>query len=265
MRRKLIAICVLLAAASGISKAQGTDNEMESELGARVSIGADKRISQGFHWIAEGEARMDENFSDFSRYQLGTGLTWKATPWLKLGAGYIFIQDKNSSDVWKPRHRVYGDVTFSYKTGPWRFALKERLQLTHRDVNNPYQKTPNLLGLKSRFKVSYKATPFLEPYGYVELRNVFNDPACSATWNAGTQKYSDYSFLGYQDTYFNRVRGALGLEWKLDTRNVLDFYVMGDYCCDKNIDTNAEGTKLKSLTYDRTFRGWIGVGYTFNF
>ena len=91
MRRELIAICVLLAAASGISKAQGTDNEMESELGARVSIGADKRISQGFHWIAEGEARMDENFSDFSRYQLGTGLTWKATPWLKLGAGYIFI------------------------------------------------------------------------------------------------------------------------------------------------------------------------------
>ena len=57
----------------------------------------------------------------------------------------------------------------------------------------------------------------------------------------------------------------MGLEWKLDTRNVLDFYVMGDYCRDKNIDTNAEGTKLKSLTYDRTFRGWTGVGYTFNF
>ncbi|MBR1927009.1 MAG: DUF2490 domain-containing protein [Bacteroidales bacterium] len=265
MKKRLIILCVLMTAFPALSGAQGTDNEMESETGARVSLAADKKIVKGFHWNVDGEVRLEDNLSDFGRYQFGTGLTWKATPWLKLGAGYIFMEDKNSSDEWKPRHRVYGDVTLSHKAGLWRFAVKERLQMTHRDVNNPFQKTPNLVALKSRFKVSYKATPTLTPYGYIEVRNVFNDPACSATWNTASLSYSDYTFLGYSDTYVNRLRGSLGLDWKLDNHNSLDLFVMTDYCHDKNIDTNKEGTKLKSLTYDRAFKGWIGAGYKFSF
>ncbi|MBR5659948.1 MAG: DUF2490 domain-containing protein [Bacteroidales bacterium] len=265
MKKRLTILCVLLAAATGLSRAQGTDNDLENDLGARVSLTADKRIVKGFHWTADGEARFGDNFSDFGRYQFGTGLTYKISSWLKVGAGYILIEDKNSSGEWNPRHRVYGDVTFSHKTGYWRFSVKERLQMTHRDVGNPYQKTPNLLTLKSRFKVSYDATPTLTPYGYIELRNVFNDPACSATWNTSTQKYSDYSFLGYTDTYFNRLRGAIGVDWKLNSAHSFDFFILSDYCRDKNIDTNKEGTKLKSLTYDKTLRINIGIGYTFSF
>ena len=105
----------------------------------------------------------------------------------------------------------------------------------------------------------------MTPYGYVELRNVFNDPSCTATWNASTQSYSDYSFGGYNDAYFNRLRGSLGVEWKLNPRNSFDFFVLGDYCRDKEIDTNKEGTKLKSLTYDRKFNTSIGIGYKFSF
>ena len=113
--------------------------------------------------------------------------------------------------------------------------------------------------------MSFKASSALTPYGYIEFRNVLNDPACSATWNTANQSYSDYSFEGYNDAYLNRVRGSLGVDWKLDKRNSIDFYLLGDYCYDKNIDTNAEGTKLKSLTYDRTFKGWLGIGYKFSF
>ena len=265
MRKRITALCAICTAIPVVMSAQGTDNDLKSEIGARVSLSADKRISKGFHWTAETETRFGDNLSDFGRYQFGTGLTYKIAPWLKVGAGYIFMEDKNSDDEWKPRHRVYGDVTFSYKTGPWRFAVKERLQLTHRDVNNPFQKTPNLLALKSRFKVSFNATQTLTPYGYIEVRNVFNDPSCSAIWDASTQSYSDYSFLGYSDTYVNRLRGSLGLDWKLNQHNALDIFVMADYCRDKNIDTNSKGTKLKSLTYDNAFKGWLGIGYTFSF
>ena len=265
MRKRFTAVLLLLASMPFISNAQGTKEELESEVGARFSVTADKKIVKGFHWTVEGEARLGDNLTDFGRYQFGTGLTYKVTPWLKLGAGYIFMEDKNSSDVWKPRHRAYGDVTFSYKTGPWRFALKERVQLTHKDVNNPYQSTPNLVALKSRFKVEYKATPALTPYGYVEVRNVFNDPACSATWSTSSQIYSDYSFIGYTDTYINRYRGGLGVEWKVNPKNSFDFYLLGDYCYDKDVDTNKEGTKLKSLTYKQNLRASIGIGYTFSF
>ena len=265
MVRRLVIACALLTAGAFVSKAQITTEDLESEIGARVSVTADKKIVKGFHWNVEGEARMGDNLSDFGRYQFGTGLTWKATQWLKLGAGYIFIEDKNSSGEWKPRHRAYGDVTFSYKTGPWRFAIKERGQFTHRDVSNPFQKTPNQITLKSRFKVSYKVSQKLEPYGYVEIRNVFNDPACSATWSATGKKFSDYEFLGYTDTYINRYRGAVGVEWTVNRHSAFDFFVMGDYCYDKNIDTNKEGTKLKSISYSPAIKAHIGIGYTFNF
>lgn len=132
-------------------------------------------------------------------------------------------------------------------------------------MNNAYQDTPNALALKSRLKVAYKGFFNITPYGYVELRNVFNDPSCSAKWDETSQSYSDYSFNGYKDIYVNRVRGSLGLEWKLNKQHALDFYVLGDYCYDKNIDTNSKGTTLKSLTYDQCFNMAFCVGYQFSF
>jgi len=189
----------------------------------------------------------------------------QAKDFVELGAGYTFISKKYSSDIWKPRHRLYGDMTFSYRTGNWHFSLKERLQLTHMDVNNRFQKVPNALELKSRVKASYKASTAFTPYAYVELRTRFNDPSCTATWNQSTLSYSDYSFTGYKDTYFNRFRGAIGTEYKITRQHELDFFLLTDYCYEKDIDTNAEGTKLKSLTFERDLNIGIGISYIFKF
>ena len=55
------------------------------------------------------------------------------------------------------------------------------------------------------------------------------------------------------------------LEWALSKQHALDFYLLGDYCYEKNIDTNSSGTKLKSLTYDQAFNMALCVGYQFSF
>ena len=47
--------------------------------------------------------------------------------------------------------------------------------------------------------------------------------------------------------------------------HTLDFFLLTDYNYNKEIDTNAEGTKLKSLTYDRGLQIGLGVGYKFSF
>jgi len=265
MKTKLLIACALLAAFPVFTRAQGTTNDMENDFGARVSVSVDKKLMKGLHLEASGEARMSENLSDFGRYQAGLGISYKISSTFKVGAGYNFIQVKNSSDEWKPRHRFYVDGMVGFRSGYWRFSLKERLQYTHREVNNKFQKVPNSLALKSRFKVSYKGAGVLEPYGYIEIRNVFNDPACSATWSTSSQAYSDYEFLGYNDAYVNRLRGCLGIEWSPNKIHGFDFFVLGDYYYDKEIDTNAEGTKLKSLTYDHGMNIGLGIGYTFNF
>ena len=61
------------------------------------------------------------------------------------------------------------------------------------------------------------------------------------------------------------MRGAIGAEWKIDKHNSLDISAMLDYCYDKDIDTNKEGTKLKSLTYDRTIAPQLSIGYVYSF
>jgi len=260
---------IILAAAVALipvmASAQGTVNDLTTDFGARVSASIDKKLMKGLHVSAEAEARMSDNFSTFGRYDFGVGIAYKVSPYFKIGGGYILINKLNSDSEWKMRHRVYLDASTGLRAGAWRFSLKERLQLTHRDVNNIYQNNPNSVTLKSRLKVSYKGFGTVEPYGYVELRNVFNDPSCSATWSTTSEAYTDYSFTGYTDAYLNRVRGCLGAEVELSKSHALDFYLLTDYCYEKEVDTNSSGTKLKSLTYDQSLNTAICVGYKFKF
>lgn len=262
---RLLLILALVVSTAGIARAQGSVNAMENDFGGRFSVTADKKIVKGVHLFAEGEVRMSDNFSSLGRYQAGMGVTWKITDVFKVGTGYTFIQKQNSEGTWKPRHRVYLDGAVNLKAGYWRFSIKERLQLTHREVNNAYQNNPNSLALKSRFKIAYKGLHDVTPYGYIELRNVFNDPSVKATWSTTSLSYADYSFGGYNDAYINRVRGSLGAEWKLSKKHALDFFLLTDYNYDKNIDTDAAGTTLKSLTWDQGINVSLGVGYKFSF
>lgn len=245
--------------------AQVTSGDLETDLGGRFSVEADKKLAKGLHLTVDGEVRLDNRFSELDRWQAGVGLSYKVNSYLKVGGGYLFIDKLKSSGEWSPRHRGYFDVTGGLRTGDWRFTLKERLQLTYRDASsmNVYQSTPNALALKSRLKAEYKGFQAISPYAFVEARMALNDPACTAKWNGVS--YSDYAFTGYTDSYLNRIRGALGVEWKLSRLHALDFTLLGDYCYDKVIDTNAEGTKLKSLSYARSFNTIFCIGYVISF
>ncbi|MBP5157112.1 MAG: DUF2490 domain-containing protein [Treponema sp.] len=262
MKRLFTILALLLPLAAG---AQVYYNDYDTEFGGRMSLTLDKKIRKGLHVSAEAEVRLKENTGTIGRYQAGVGISWKASDLFKFGAGYIFIEKQNSSSIWKPRHRFYGDVAATLHAGDWRFSLKERLQLTHRDGINRFQNTPNSLSLKSRLKVAYKGFLDWTPYGYIELRNVFNDPTCKATWSSTYKTFVDYTFTGYDGAYFNRCRGVLGTEWKLSKTHSFDFFIMGDYCYDKVVDTDRTGTAIYSLGFDRGFRLSAGIGYTFSF
>ena len=263
MRKALLILALFLLPLA--AKAQGTVNDLETDFGARLSASVDKKLMKGLHLVADTEARFVDNFSSLGRWEAGLGVTYKIDKYFKVGGGYTFIEKMNSAGEWKDRHRFYVDGTATLRAGDWRFSLKEKLQLTYRDYNNTYEHNPYSLALKSRVKVSYKGFDDWTPYGAVELRNVFNDPTCSATYNASTGKYSNYKFTGYNDAYINRVRGVIGTEWKIDKQNALDFFILGEYCYDKALDVEKDGPTLKSLTYDQSFNAAICVGYSFSF
>ena len=260
MRKTLLIFALMLAPL--VSGAQSV-SDPESDFGARFSFTADYKIIKGLHVAASTEVRFVDTFSTFGRVDAGIGLSYKINNTFKLGGGYLFIDKLGSSGAWNPRHRFYLDGTATLRAGDWRFALKEKIQLTHRDYNNLYEHNPNSLELKSRIKVSYKGLGEWVPYTAVELRNVFNDPTCSATLNNG--KYTDYNFTGYNDMYLNRIRGTLGAEWEISKAHAIDFYLLGEYCYDKVLDVDKDGPTLKSLTYSQTFNAALCVGYKFSF
>lgn len=262
VRLLIPALLLFSAAAQGQTPATGTDFDLRS----RTSVGMDWKISKELHLDAGYELRTSDKISRVERHQLNVGVQYSPVKYLDIGAGYYFIGHYDSEKVFKPRHRLYIDLSGSYKFGAWKLSLRERIQMTHKSYEfNRYQQTPNLIELKSRLKLAYKGLIHLEPYAYVELRNCFNAPSLSADYKEASGKYKNYQFLGYSDTYINRLRAAIGLEWKITTNHAIDFKLMSDWCRDKAIDTNAEGTKLKSYCWEQALNTSISVGYVFSF
>lgn len=270
-------IIILLGLFFPVLATAQTDVAIDPEFGGRISFTLDKKIVRRLHVSLEEEVRFDNNFGAFDRLQSTLGLNYKIHPNIKIGAGYALINGySSSSNAFKnARHRFMIDVKGTLKYGNWNLSLKERMQLTHRTGDyNVYQNPANALVLKSRLTAKYLGFGKVEPYAYFELRNYLNAPVINAAYdgiNYGTvdglvQEGEPGWFLGgFNGGYINRYRGSLGVDILLNRNSTLNFYLMGDYCIDKEVDANAEGTKLKSYTKETGFRGWIGAGYEFSF
>lgn len=270
----IVGLIGLMELAGGV-KAQ-TEVTEEPETGARLSVSLDKKLTKGWHINLEEEVRFDDNFSSFNRFHTTLSTTYKVLPQLKVGAGYALINSYNGG-VGKfdtPRHRFFADVTGTWRYGDWQLSLRERVQLTHRtDTFNKYQNPANAWMLKSRLKVSYKGFRRWTPYGALEVRNTLNAPVIKANYDgthyvtdAGSQTGEAGWFLdGFSGVYVNRWRGTLGASYRIDRENTLEAYLMADYCTDKELDANAEGTKLKSYVIEKGFKGWLCISYSYSF
>lgn len=270
--RKLI-IAALALALPMAAKAQ-TVTDLEYDFRARTSVAVDWKVFKGFHISLEEEARMKDNCMGLDRIQTTLGVSYKLTPWLKAGVGYTFMEKQGTSSL-KPRHRVTGDLTGSFKAGYWTFSLRERLQLTNRPGSyNRYERPRNELALKSRFQVKYRITHDLRPYALLEVRTALNDAQFTGTYNSTTGKYGVRTDASgnpvvtdpaYVIVNNNRYRAGLGLDWKLGRHHALDIYGLADYCRERDINFNSDATKLNSFTIDRSLNFTAGIGYVFSF
>ncbi len=237
-----------------------------SDFRGRVSIGVEKKIVKGLTVSLEEQARFSNSFTTFDRLHTDLGLEYKVNRYFRVGVGTILINNyKPTSKKWVHKERFYLDLTGRYKTGIVELSLKERLQLTHRFGSfNTVETTPNLLALKSRFKVALNFTR-LEPYVYFEARNVFNGPTGTVGEYDKEDRVWAYTPMGYKDAYFDRFRTSAGLKWKINQHNVLDVFFLGDYVQSWSIDTDKTMNYLKSKTLEKGFISQIGIGYTFKF
>ena len=279
MRKILLTLALLLPAAAF---AQTTYDDGLS-FGARATVEADAKLAKGLHLSAHEQFRYYGGSEDIMRFYTGIGLEYKVLPFLKVGAEYELINrckydETVKANAWSIRHRGNFFLTGTLKTPDWQFGLKETLRLTHRPGDmNTLQSPRNALALKSKLSAKYLGWGKVVPFAGFELRNALNDAAYSGTYNPSAKeskdKFTNEQFLGYTHAYVNRYRVELGATVKFDKRHSLDFYLLGDHCKDKSIDTNREGSNswkenglvLKSIDWHVGNMITAGVGYKWEF
>ena len=261
MKRALLLLTILLTA----STAARAGNDV-SDFRGRISVGAEAKLVKGLSLSLEEEFRFSNKWTTFDRIHSTLGLEYKVCPYFQVGAGFTMINNyKPVPRHWVHKERVYLDLTGRYKVGIATFTLRERLQMTHRNGTfNRTETTPNLLALKSRFKVKLDFGA-LEPYVAFEARNIFNGPTGVVGEYDEDEEMFAYTHTGYTDKYFDRFRANAGLVWKITKHHALDLYFLGDYVQYVTVDTDQSHQYLKSRQVDRGFISTIGLGYTFKF
>ena len=226
------------------------------DFGVWTSIGAEKKISKKLSVGMEAELRTRDDVSTLDRWSVGVDAQYKLTKWLKVSAGYSFLDDNNEkityketngmpnklAEYWGVRHRFNVSLTGSYKFGDWQVSLRERWQYTYRpektiderwdfddDEYDGKPKTYKGRGknvLRSRLQLSYDIpNSHLEPYASVEMFN---------GWSVQKTRYT------------------AGVDWKITKKHEVGLYYLYQSVHDDDDDNEPN-------------RHIVGVEYKFKF
>ena len=264
MRSKRILVCLLTALlavpmsihASGFEPERLSTKDNDVQL--RAGFEFDKKVNRWLSVAWSEELRLKSNFTSLDRIYSDLSLGFKPTKWLKINADYTFIaidhdgkKKTNFERYWDLRHRVTAGVTFTHKTlTNWEFSLKERVVTTFL-TGDKYDKnekcSPNV-ELRSKLMAAYKVRPVpVIPYVFVELCNTLRVPE-----------------LDIDGNYLNKVRSGVGVQYRFNKRNCIDFSYRFDYNLDHKLKVNKAGL-LKSVTDAKEFNNIFSVSYKYKF
>lgn len=232
------------------SFAQGDD------FGVWTSVEAEKKINKKISVGLEAELRTRDDVSELDRWSVGVGGQYKLTKWLKVGAGYSFLNDNNRkitykqtnnmpnklAEYWGVRHRFNVSLTGSHKFGNLQVSLRERWQYTYRPSKTIDQrwdyddeefdnkpKTYKGKGknvLRSKLQLSYDIPhSHFEPYLSAETFN---------SWAIAKTRY------------------AAGVDWKITKKHGVGLYYLYQSVHDDDDDNEPN-------------RHVVGVEYKFKF
>ena len=250
--------------------ATSTVHSVQLRTGAEFTKDFGKGVKLNFGEDLRFDVHNSTTGASFSKSYTTLALSYAPIKNLKLDAGYTMkilgadstwsAEKKADYNEWL-RHRVFFSVTGSYKFERVKVSLRERAMCEMRtDSVNPDEKAQNAWMLRSKAAVEYTcfAKP-LKPYVWVEVVNTLNAPEYQ-------RMYKDNNTANRGMQYINRVRTAVGVVWKIDKSNALDFYYRFNYGYDRDININSKyytaGKALKvRLTEERSFQHAIGVAY----
>jgi len=182
----------------------------EKRLSHKIYLG----FSQEFRLAAVASPYTETNsiFSplpdlDYDRSITSVGLDYSIiAKRLKAGVYYTFLYVMNNDYLYEPRHRMHLSLTYKHPFAhQWSVSWQAKGQVTLRDEERgDYRVNPRFV-LKNRFKIDYQiwGKPF-KPFLTVGTVNYLNDDRA---------RYD-----------FQRLRTTLGIEWRINRTNFIDFF-----------------------------------------
>ena len=184
-----------------------------TDFGAIVGAGYSGKIVKGLGYSAEAEVKTWGNFTEFNRF--------------KVSADFDYIL-KNRETYLENRYRVSGGLTYSEKIRSFKLSLRAKYQASFYDESHAYHKYNPKTYIRSRFEITY---------------SFFSKPL---KLYASTEMFIR---LYKKDARFiDEMRTVVGVTYRLDKNNSLDFYLRAD---------NEVQVKNPANIY------YIGVGYNF--
>lgn len=120
------------------------------DFGIWTGVTFQKSFNKKFSMDAGLDYRAEQNLRHVARWDVSVGADYKLTKFLKVGAGYVYILDRNPREAeahysskgvmngyniddsyWRRKHRAYAEVTGKVSAGRFTFSLRERYQFTH--------------------------------------------------------------------------------------------------------------------------------------
>lgn len=222
--KKKIGIFLLVALIAGNSMAQ--DDEPG---GFRSGIAIEKDFSKKFSIGVEGEYRTLGFSLETERYTFGIGTDYEIFKNFKLGIGYEYqkVQDSyswgfsslgvDSARVWmQPRHRVQGQMSYKYEIGKFSLSLRERAQATYKNDLDRIKQNGDTNFARVNPDFTWKN----------RLKIEYNIPKCKIDPSFSVETYMLLSDPDIANPYFTKLKYTLGLEYKINKKNSVEWYGM---------------------------------------
>ena len=248
---------ILFAAALALCSA--TSAIAQSDFGVWTEIGVEKSFNKKFSLEASVENRMANNATQPQRWNAAIGGSYKPLKWLKLGAGYVFIYNRNFQEVeekykenddlgkdgkpiiegynvdhgyWRPRHRAYFDVQGKVDVGRFSISLRERY------LYNYYVETEALRDkYRNPSQPGYSGNLYqFNGMEFMKYEQEMDTKKAKSKHSLRTRLQVEYDIKGVPLTPFvsceltnelsnamqyDKVRAQAGVEWKINKKHIL--------------------------------------------
>jgi hypothetical protein len=243
MIKKSFFIGMFLALNAMACFAQGDD------FGIWTSVGLEKKLFPNFNVSAGGEFRTQDNTQKVERWSGNLGVSYNVFKHLEAAAEYVYMYNNIKgrttskgnyvSSYWTPRHRFNLSLEGDVDAGNFNFSLRERYQYTYR---------PEKSVSKYDADGSQKADEIVTGKGTNLLRT-----RPQIKYNIPHSKFKPYASVEFyhslKDFAIDKTRIKAGTSYKLNKRNVFDFYYL-----------------FQNKADDDEPRGhFLGLGYTYKF